>query len=69
MVKPMTMAVRISACGSGLAMGPSGCSSPGGTMGAISRVSRPAVKISRFTPLPRMVMPSSMRITDRDSSR
>lgn len=58
----MTIAVRISACGSGLAAPAGSVSMPAGMIGGTSRVSLPAVNSSRLTALPRMAMPSSMRM-------
>ncbi|MNY77747.1 hypothetical protein D3C86_2177570 [compost metagenome] len=65
----MTIAVRMSACGKGLAAPAGSVSMPGGMIGGTSRVSRPAVNSRRFTALPRMAMPSSMRMLWRDSMR
>ena len=53
----MTMAVRISACGSALAAPVRRCPGPSGTSGGVPKVSRPAEKISRLAAFEIMVSP------------
>jgi len=66
---PITMAVRINACGKGLAVVVSGISEPSGMIGGTSRVSRPTLKIDRFTALDSVRMPNNTRSKLRLSIR
>src|SRR5690606_27496024 len=63
--KEMTMAVRMSACGSGLAP-PTSTVSPAATSGGALTPIRPARKIDRLVALPSTSSPSTTRNTLRD---